>query len=189
MYKSIKIPVEVEVGGRYSHSDSHGDKRPADILPSSAALGTDKEQALDVAVTDPTCASAISQGSDKIPLKAAKIRHDKKLSDFRPMMREAAEAGAPIQKLPLVLEATGAFGKEMRQWWTGMVKLEGEQRGVGLPRSLREQGMENTWSANDWSSFHLQKLSFGLARIQAEAVMKKINQNLPENEWLTTGSR
>ena len=105
------------------------------------------------------------------------------------MMEEAAEAGAPIQKLPLVLEATGAFGKEMRQWWSEMVKLEGEQRGVGLPRSLREQGLENTWSANDSSSFHLQKLSFGLARIQAEAVMKKINQNLPENEWLTTGSR
>ena len=77
----------------------------------------------------------------------------------------------------------------MQKWWNGLFKLEGEQRGVGQPRSLREQGMENTWSANDWSTFNLQKLSFGLARLQAEAVIKKINQNLPEDEWLTTGSR
>ena len=186
MYKSIKIPVEIEVGGRYSHINSQGESRPADILPSATAMGCDKEQALDVAFTDPTAASAIRQGSDTIPLKAAQLRHERKLYDFRQMMTEAARAGAPIEKVPLVMETTGAFSKEMQVWWRGMVKLEQEQRADGAPMSLRDQGLEHTWSANDWSAFQLQKLSFTTFRMLAEAIIKKINQNLPEHEWLTT---
>ena len=114
MYKSLKIPVEIEVGGRYSHIGSNGASRPADILPSSTAMGLNTEQALDIALTDPTSTSAIKENSDTVPLVAAKIRQNKKISEFRSMMTLAAGAGTPIQKIPLVLETTGAYGSEMQ---------------------------------------------------------------------------
>ena len=179
MYKSLHLPVEIEVGGRYSHICSHGESRPADVLPSSTATGTDVEQALDIAFTDPTSVSAIKEGSDEVPLTAAKIRQNKKLSEFRSMMREAAEAGTPIQKIPLVMETGGACGTEMQNWWKEMVKLEEEVRGVGTPRSLQDQGLAHIWSANVWSTFHRQKLAMRVARMQAEGIMKKISQNGP----------
>ena len=109
----------------------------------------------------------------------AKIRQNTKLSEFRSMMREAAEAGTPIQKIPLVMETSGAYGSEMQNWWKDMVKLEGEVRGVGTPRSLQDQGLLHTWSANIWSTFQRQKLSMGVARMQAEGIIKKISQNGP----------
>ena len=143
------------------------------------------EQALDIAFTDPTSASAIKESSDKVPLTAAKIRQNKKLSEFRSMMREAAEAGTPIQKIPLVMETSGAYGTEMQKWWKGMLKLEEDFRGVGTPRSLQDQGLPHTWSANVWSTFQRQKLAMGVARMQAEGIMKKISQNGPvESDWV-----
>ena len=57
-----------------------------------------------------------------------------------------------------------------------MVNLEKDSRGVGTPQSLQDQGVEHTWSANVWSTFHRQKLSMGMARLQAEGVIKKISQ-------------
>ena len=46
-------------------------------------------------------------------------------------------------------------------------------------RSGRPRGLEHTWSANVWSTFQRQKLSMGVARLQAEGINKKISQNLP----------
>ena len=103
-------------------------------------------------------------------------------------MRESAEAGAPIEKLPLVMEATGAFGTKMQKWWKGMKKLEADFRS-GRPRSLQDQGLEHTWSANVWSSFQRQRLSIGIARLQAEGIIKKINQNLPTEAQFNTNSQ
>ena len=179
MYKSLHIPAETEVSGRYTHINSHGEVRPADVLPSQSATGADMEQALDVAITDPTMKTALDVKSDRFPLSAAKDREGKKISEFRPMMREAAEAGAPIEKIPLVMETTGAFGIRMQKWWKEMKKLEAEFRS-GRPLSLQDQGLEHTWSANVWSTFQRQKLSMGVARLQAEGIIKKISQNLPE---------
>ena len=70
-----------------------------------------------------------------------------------------------------------------------MVKLEGEVRGVGTPSSLQDQGLPHTWSANIWSTFQRQKLSMGIARMQAEGIMKKISQNGPLEAHLVTENR
>ena len=105
------------------------------------------------------------------------------------MMRLAAEAGTPIQKIPLVLETSVAFGSEMQNWWKEMVKLEGEVRGVGTPSSLQDQGFSHTWSANIWSTFQRQKLSMGIARMQAEGIMKNISQYGPLEAELVTKNR
>ena len=48
---------------------------------------------------------------------------------------------------------------------------------AGDPTSLRELGLEHTFSANKFSTMWLQKLSMGYARAQAESILCLIGKN------------
>ena len=82
--------------------------------------------------------------------------------------------------MPIVFETTGAMGKETQKWWKDLVewsqKRDDELEGT---RSRRQMGLEHTWSANDWSSFWLQRISVTHARHQAESIIELIGASQP----------
>ena len=135
--------------------------------------------ALDVAFTDPTSKTALAQHSHKKPLVAAKIRHDKKMEVHRKALEEAGVRGLQFEKKPLVFETTGAMGVETKKWWKSVVGLYNAQREPGEPTSRRELGLDHTWSANHFSTFWLQTLSFCQAVALAESVDSWVSQHAP----------
>ena len=135
--------------------------------------------ALDVAYTDPTCATAIQHNSDKRPLSSAKARHTAKMATHRKALDAAGAAGLPFNKKPLVFETTGAMGNEAQQWWTAVLKMEQAQRVPGDPTSRRDLGLEHTFSANGFATYWLQSISLSYARSQAESIMVWVGRNAP----------
>ena len=92
----------------------------------------------------------------------------------------AAGTGLQFAKLPLVFEATGAMGAETQKWWNDLVKMATEQDGDGNPtRSRRQLGLDHTWSANDWPTYWLQRISIAHSRHQAESITQLIGASLP----------
>ena len=76
MYKALGVAAETEVKGLYLQLTSYGAHRPADVLVPSSSSGDGVAWALDVAYTDPTCATAIQHNSDTRALSSAKARHN-----------------------------------------------------------------------------------------------------------------
>ena len=106
--------------------------------------------------------------SDKWPLVAAAIHHEAK-THKRPL-EEAGDKDLPFTKGSLVFETTGAMGEETQKWWNSIVEMEADQRTPGAPQSRQEQGLEHTWSANNFSSYALQTISVSQARMPAESI-------------------
>ena len=173
--------MEVECRGLYSQLTSYGEHKPADVLVPASAVPDFTARALDVAITDPTCKSALDVNSHREPLRAARKRHDDKMATFQKALDAAGAAGLPFIKQPLVFETTGAMGTETQKWWKEMVALahKHDKDRQGGVRSRRQMGLEHTWSANDWSSFWLQRLSIAHARHQAESITQLIGASLP----------
>ena len=87
--------------------------------------------------------------------------------------------GLQFEKKPLVFETTGAMGVETKKWWKSVLALYHAQREPGEPTSRRELGLDYTWSANHFSSFWLQTLSFCQAVALAESVDLWVSQHAP----------
>ena len=81
--------------------------------------------------------------------------------------------------LPLVFEATGAMGVETQKWWNDLVKMATEQESGNPTRSRRQLGLDHTWSANDWPTYWLQRISIAHSRHQAESITQLIGASLP----------
>ena len=177
MYKSLGMDARKEVAGLYAQLTSYGEYKPAGVLVPASASDTAKEQALDVAITDPTGQVAIQRGSHKKPLKAAEKRHKDKMYTHRKALAEAGAAGLPFIKAPLVFETTGAMGKETQKWWKEVCKMEKDQRGEGETTSRRERGLDWTFTANGFASYWLQSFSMSMARTMAESIIAFIGGN------------
>ena len=138
--------------------------------------------ALDVAIADPTAKTYLDANSHRVPLKAAHKRYTDKMGTHNTAKAIAGAAGTGLQfaKLPLVFEATGAMGAETQKWWNDLVKMATEQDGDGNPtRSRRQLGLDHTWSANDWPTYWLQRISIAHSRHQAESITQLIGASLP----------
>ena len=84
MYRSLSIHVDVEVRGLYAQLASYGEHKPADILVPASAVGEgDTARALDIAITDPTCKTALDASSHTHARKAAHNRHTEKMGSYR----------------------------------------------------------------------------------------------------------
>ena len=67
-----------------------------------------------------------------------------------------------------------------------MVKIDKSQQdwnGTGVFTSRRLRGLDWTWSANSFSSWHLQSLSVAQARLQAQAVNHMISVCEHQELW------
>ena len=135
--------------------------------------------ALDIAYTDPTCATALQHGSDKRATSSAKARHAAKMATHRKALEAAGVSGLPFKKKPLVFETTGAMGNDAQKWWTSVLEIEQSKRAPGEPTSRRDLGLEHTFSANGFATYWLQSISFTYARAQAESIMVWVGRNAP----------
>ena len=185
MYSAVRANYGVEARGLYRQLTSYGDHKPADVLVHAGSVHQDeypgKALALDVAITDPTCVTALGLNSHQKPLAAAGNRHEAKLSTHRVAERQAVQDGLgplPFDKAPIVIETSGAFSNFTQKWFKKMVKIDKSQQdwnGTGVFTSRRLRGLDWTWSANSFSSWHLQSLSVAQARLQAQAVNHMIS--------------
>ena len=103
------------------------------------------------------------------------------MTSHRKQAEAAGAEGLLFVKKPLVFEATGGMSEETQKWWESVLALERDRREPGDPTSLRELGLEHTFSANKFSTMWLQKISMGYARAQAESVLCLIGKNSNSN--------
>ena len=102
------------------------------------------------------------------------------MGSYQKALATAGAAGLPFVKLPLVFETTGAMGAETQKWWQELVAMAYKRDDdMGGIRSRRQRGLDHTWSANDWSSYWLQRISVAHARHQAESITQLIGASLP----------
>ena len=179
MYKALGVAAETEVKGLYLQLTSYGAHRPADVLVPSSSSGDGVAWALDVAYTDPTCATAIQHNSDTRALSSAKARHSAKMATHAKALNAAGAAGLPFKKKPLVFETTGAMGQETQKWWKAVLAIEAALRTPGDTTSRRDLGLEHTFSANGFATYWLQSISLSYARSQAESIMVWVGRNAP----------
>ena len=98
----------------------------------------------------------------------------------------ADSANVPFDKAPIVIETSGAFSNFTQNWFQKMVKIDKSQQdwnGTGVFTSRRLRGLDWTWSANSFSSWHLQSLSVAQARLQAQAVNHMISVCEHQELW------
>ena len=194
MYKAVQVNFGVEVRGLYSQLTSYGEHKPADVLVYSSSVHqaqyTGKAVALDVAITDPCTKTAQNLHSDQRPLVAASDRHGQKLNNHIRAVRQAAQDGIgplPFEKAPLVLETSGAFSNFTQNWFKKMVKIDKARQewlGTGVYTSRRLRNLDWTWSANSFSSWHLQSIAVAHARLQAQAVDNMISECEHQDYWV-----
>ena len=132
---------------------------------------------IDVTVRDPTCKTYLDKRAADVPLVAAAEGHREKKNLLDLRTREAGAQGIPFKFQPLAFEATGAMGAETQKWWKSIVQLEESMRTEGS--SLRDQGLDHTWSANSFSSYWRQHISMAMAKAQAQGVANCIARSRP----------
>ena len=181
MYRALGVAAETEVRGLYLQLTSHGEYKPADVLLPASATGEGRAWALDVAYVDPTSQTSLGYQSHKRALAATKKRYQEKMTSHRKQAEAAGAEGLLFVKKPLVFEATGGMSEETQKWWESVLALERDRREPGDPTSLRELGLEHTFSANKFSTMWLQKISMGYARAQAESVLCLVGKNSNSN--------
>ena len=80
-----------------------------------------------------------------------------------------------FDKVPLVFESTGAFGKYTMEWFNIMVA---RNKALRLP-NLRVLGLAHTFTANSFKSIWGQRLSIVQAVHYAESVIQLRGESLP----------
>ena len=193
MYSAVRANYGKEYLGLYRQLTSYGEHKPADILVHSGSVHQEefpgKAVALDVAITDPTTATSLGLNSHQKPLVAAVDRHNAKLNTHKAAQRQAIQDGIgplPFEKAPIVMETSGAFSNYTQNWFKKMVRIEKAQQaqfGTGVFTSRRLQSLDWTWSANSFSSWHLQSISMAHARLQAQAVNHMISECEHQAHW------
>ena len=82
----------------------------------------------------------------------------------------------PFDYRPIVFGSSGGFGSAAREWWSGMVALDAELNCPvgGISPILAPDYY--TWTAQRFSSYWLQRISFALALVYATHVDKVMTQ-------------
>ena len=78
---------------------------------------------------------------------------------------------ANYEKVPLVLESTGAWGPRMQTWWQDVISLHNDQT-PDPGQSRRHKGLAHTWSANSFTAWWAQRISCAYVRHLFESVEK-----------------
>ena len=108
--------------------------------------------------------------------KAATIKEQAKIKEYEKFLGKLTPPLTPAtsdyEKVPLVMESTGAWGPSMQQWWTRMLKAHNAaaQEEAGLSR--RARGLDHTWSANSFTTWWAQRISVAYMRHLGEEILK-----------------
>ena len=174
MYKELRQAPRVEPLNLIS---ADGQDRAADVLLAPSVHGTAKWQALDVTVVSPDNKAYVQPartGSDKVQFKAARAKHQDKLKHFENLLKAQNPPLNPqtfdYEKVPLVFEATGAWGPETQKWWKKVLKLYDDVEADPVWTRFR-QGRDFTWSANRFSTWWTQRISCAYMRHLGESML------------------
>ena len=152
------------------------DDRPADILVPPSAHHSAKHLAMDVSVVSPDNVGPLNQGSHTNQYKAAKQTEHRKLREYTSFLATLqpplTPATSDYEKMPLVMESTGAWGPSMQKWWAKMLKLHNTVEAERALLSRRARGIEHTWSANSFSAWWAQRISCAYMRHLGESIQQ-----------------
>ena len=87
----------------------------------------------------------------------------------------------------LVSETSGAFSNFTQNGLKKMVKIDKARQqwfGTAVYTSRRSRNLDWTWSANSFSSWHLQPIAVAHARLQAQAVNNMISECEHQDYWV-----
>ena len=127
-------------------------------------------------ITDPTTKTSLEKECDVYALRAAGNAHKKKMQIHEKHIGLVSPVELPFDKVPLAFETTGAMGKETQKWWDSVKRLEARRE---ESTSRMQQGLEHTWSANNFATYWLQSIAMAHAREQADSVLLWINKCQP----------
>jgi len=146
--------------------------KPADVQVESDVQGG-KDRALDVCVADPRSAGSIHGGSADVPLIAAKRMSERKHNEYRAQSIAAGAGIIPVKKVPLPVEASGAWGVEMKAYFK---ELKGKHRSSKKDNYIRA-GVPHTFAAFTFYQYWPQRISFAIARATAEMVLEGLHRS------------
>ena len=113
------------VDPEHLHGSAPKDTRPTGILVSPSTHSTDKQLALDVSIVSPDNVTPLDTSTVKAPpnttlLKAATQKERAKLTEYENFLKTLTPPLTPAtsdyEKMPLVMESTGAWGPSMQRW-------------------------------------------------------------------------
>ena len=175
-YKELRKHVVLEparLPGIIAADDS---SRPADILVDPSTHHTDKHLALDVSVVSPDNVAPLDANSHTQQYKAASQAEQGKRNDYKNLLARLRPPLTPdaadYEKVPIVMESTGAWGPEMQKWWAKMLTLHNEVAADQANLSRRARGQEHTWSANSFSTWWAQRISCAYMRNLGESIQR-----------------
>jgi hypothetical protein len=154
--------------------------RPADVLippvkrKSGMPAACDRYRSLDVVVCDPCTATNIADGSASYSLIAAKAAHESKTKAHNFMIASCGVGFMPIEKIPLPIESSGAWGEGLRELFREASIMHRETSG-GL--NYVRQGKPFTWTAFSFQQYWPQRISFAIARFTAQMVLSGLGRS------------
>ena len=158
---------------RYNHEPAglaggSSNARPADVLvPPSAARNNGLDRALDTVVCDPQAAASIEGKSYLKALVATQLAGKQKMDEFEAHRNAVGPGVVSVDKVPLSVESSGAWGKELRALWKELKSLHRSNNNESYIR----QGKPHTWSAFTFAQHWPQRISFMINRTTARMVM------------------
>ena len=109
------------------------------------------------------------------------------MKDYKYTLEQAGAQGLPFTMTPLAFEATGAMSTSTQKWFKQMVKenkelLKAKAAATKDPAttSRMQLGLPHTWTANKFSTYWKQRLSFFIARDRAMKATIYIGKSQPK---------
>ena len=175
MAKEVDLPARDEVRGLVG---SGSNAAPADVLipPKERQSQTrvqfrdqrGLDRALDVVIVDPCSDEALANGADSYNLVAATLADKNKLEQFNRLIRGNGPGVVPVEKVPISIESTGAWGPQLKAIWSEFKARHSFMKKENYIRA----GLPYTFTAFTYQQFWPQKISFEIAKFTAKMVIE-----------------
>ena len=143
------------------------DLRPFDVV--AGLRGKSMLQGWDIGITDPTRVGRLPAGTDYFKKGAAAARMaSRKAGEYAVLVSMYGEPRPSIQHGVIVHEVSGGLGKKASNQLAEVLDIAKELK-IGI--NYREEGAEHTWTANDFATKWVQRMSFTIVKFRAMTVL------------------
>jgi hypothetical protein len=147
------------------------DLRPFDLLTRPYSDLSSPWQGYDVTVADPTRVGLVPSGSRYFKSgKPSSRLVNRKKNHFKRLVQEHGLTH-PAEFAAIGFEVTGGIGSHASSWLKEVCSVA-QELGAGAP--------ESNWTANNFSAYYTQLLSFNLVKFTALGVMNGIRRSIAE---------
>ena len=143
------------------------DLRPFDVV--TGLRGRSLLQGWDIGITDPTRVGRLPAGTN--PFKkgaAAAWMASMKTGEYAILVLKYGEPRPRIQHGVVVHEVSGGMGKKASGQLSEVLDIAKELK-IGI--NYQEEGAKHTWTANDFTSKWVQRMSFTIVKFRAMTVL------------------